>query len=99
MQDWLKNLISKIIFLLIGIAVGIAIGYIIHTPEKVEIPVPEIIYQDRHLRDSIYVVKDSIQEKIIYIEKNYNEEVSTILSNSDSTNLQFFTDYVENYNY
>ena len=95
MQDWLKSLISKIVFLL----VGITIGYIIHKPEKIEIPVPEVIYQDRHFRDSIYIIKDSIQEKIIYVEKNYDEEVSTILSNSDSANLQFFTDYIENYNY
>lgn len=56
------------------------------------------IEPERIIRDSIYIVKDSIQKKIIYLDKEYKEKVEEILSSSDSTNLQFFIEYINNYN-
>jgi hypothetical protein len=64
----------------------------------IEIPNVEILVKDSIFRDSIYIVKDSIIERIVYVEKNYEETVNNILSNSDSANIQFFTDYIERYN-
>lgn len=56
------------------------------------------IVRDSLIRDSIYIVNDSIVEKIKYIEKKYDEKVSTIMSSSDSILLCFFTNYIINYN-
>ena len=50
------------------------------------------------IRDSIYIVNDSIVEKIKYIQKEHKETISVILSNSDSANLYFFNSYIEKYN-
>lgn len=47
------------------------------------------IVRDSIIRDSIYIVNDSIVEKIKYIDKEYDEKVSTIMSSSDSINLCF----------
>ena len=56
------------------------------------------IVRDSIIRDSIYIVNDSIIEKIKYIDKKYNEKVSTIMSSSDSINVCFFVEYIKNYN-
>lgn len=56
------------------------------------------IMRDSIIRDSIYIVNDSIVEKIKYIDKKYDEKVSTIMSSSDSINLCFFSEYIDRYN-
>lgn len=99
MQDWLKLLISNIICLIVGLFIGAFI--VDEAPVEVpavEIPNVEVLNKDSIFRDSIYIVKDSIIERIVYVEKNYEETVNNILSNSDSANIQFFTDYIERYN-
>lgn len=52
---------------------------------------------DSIIRDSIYIVNDCIRTKIIYLEQKYDKETSTIMSNSDSANIEFFTRYLEDY--
>lgn len=47
--------------------------------------------------DSIYIVNDSIETKIIYVEKEYEKKVDTIINNSDSANYVFFSNYISNY--
>lgn len=99
MQTWLKFLISNIICLIVGLFVGAFI--VDEAPAEiptVEIPNVDVLNKDSIFRDSIYIVKDSIIERIVYVEKNYEETVDNILSNSDSANIQFFTDYIERYN-
>ena len=56
------------------------------------------IVRDSIIRDSIYIVNDSIVEKIKYIDKEYDEKVSTIMSSSDNINLYFFSEYIDRYN-
>lgn len=56
------------------------------------------IIKDSIIRDSIYIVNDSIVEKIKYIQKEHKETINVILSNSDSANLYFFNSYIEKYN-
>lgn len=56
------------------------------------------IVRDSIIRDSIYIVNDSIVEKIKYIDKEYDEKVSIIMSSSDSINLCFFSEYIDRYN-
>ena len=97
MRDWLKRLIVNII----SFAIGIIIGTLIVPKPIVNDGIPDFVDSlstDSIYRDSIYIVNDSIVERIIYLEKNYEENVSNILSNSDSTNLRLFTEYIEHYN-
>ena len=47
------------------------------------------IVRDSIIRDSIYIVNDSIVEKIKYIDKEYDEKVSTIMSSSDASICAF----------
>lgn len=97
MRDWLKRLIVNII----SFTIGIIIGTLIVPKPIVNDGITDYIDSlstDSIYRDSIDTVNDSIVERIIYIEKNYEENVSNILSNSDSTNLRLFTEYIEHYN-
>lgn len=97
MRDWLKRLIVNII----SFAIGIIMGTLIVPKPIANNGIPDSVDSlstDSIYRDSIYIVNDSIVERIIYIEKNYEENVSNILSNSDSTNLRLFTEYIEHYN-
>ena len=59
---------------------------------------PIILTKDHIIRDSIYIINDSIIEKIKYIEREYEEDTNVILSNSDSANIVYFTEYLEYYN-
>lgn len=97
MRDWLKRLIINIICFI----AGVIIGTLIVPKPAVNNGIPDYtdsLNTDSIYRDSIYIVNDSIVERIIYLEKNYEENVSNILSNSDSTNLCLFTEYIEHYN-
>lgn len=97
MRNWLKRLIVNIICFAIGVIIGTLI-----VPKPIATNgIPDYIDSlntDSIYRDSIDTVNDSIVERIIYLEKNYEENVSNILSNSDSTNLRLFTEYIEHYN-
>ena len=88
-----------ICYILIGL-LGVAVIYLIFPKEKISVVSPNIeeTIRDSLIRDSIYIVNDSIVEKIRYINKEYDKEVSNILSNSDSINLLFFSEYIECYN-
>lgn len=48
-------------------------------------------------KDSIRTVIDSTHIKIITNEKHYQERINTILVQSDSDNLVFFKNYINNY--
>ncbi len=74
---------AKVLF---GIFLGMTV-----LAEKQVIEIPKIEY------DSIYIINDSIVEKIKYIEKQYEQDVETVVSADDSINLCIFTRYIENY--
>lgn len=77
---------------------GLLIIYLLIPKKETAVsPVQEIV-RDSIIRDSIYIVNDSIVEKIKYIDKEYDEKVSTIMSSSDSINLCFFSEYIDRYN-
>ena len=48
-------------------------------------------------KDSIRTVIDSTHIKIITNEKHYQERINTIIISSDSDNLVFFKNYINNY--
>ena len=72
--------------------------YVSKRNSNLSTPNVQEIVRDSIIRDSIYIVNDSIIEKIKYIDKKYNEKVSTIMSSSDSINLCFFSEYINHYN-
>lgn len=51
-----------------------------------------------HDIDSLYIVNESIVERVKYIKQIYEKEVPIIMSNTDSSNLKFFVKYIKNYN-
>jgi hypothetical protein len=75
---------------------------IISAPQGIEnihknYPDVEIITKDSIIRDSIYIINDSIRTEIFYLEQKYDKETTAIMSSSDSVNLEFFTRYLEDY--
>lgn len=79
---------------------GLIIIYLCIPSRNPSISTPNVqeVIKDSIIRDSIYIVNDSIVEKIKYIDKKYDEKVSTIMSSSDSINLCFFSEYIDRYN-
>ena len=76
---------------------GLIIIYL-SAPKKNISPNVQEVVRDSIIRDSIYIVNDSIVEKIKYIDKEYDEKVSTIMSSSDSINLCIYAEYINRYN-
>lgn len=77
---------------------GLIIIYLSVHKRNPNTPNMQEIVRDSIIRDSIYIVNDSIVEKIKYIDKKYDEKVFTIMSSSDSINLCFFSEYIDHYN-
>ena len=75
------------------------IGYFYREDQKPSLPPPNIetITRDSIIRDSIYIINDSIRTEILYLEQKYDKEATAIMSSSDSINFEFFTRYLEDY--
>lgn len=92
-MNWKR--ISK---LSIVFTIGVFLGYWIRpTPKTTAVPNIEGVKNDSIIRDSIFIVNDSIKTKIIYLEREYDKEASTIMSSSDSANLSFFNEYISGF--
>lgn len=76
---------------------GIVVGYFFKGEPKIPPPNVEIITRDSIIRDSIYIINDSIRTEILYLEQKYDKETTAIMSSSDSVNFEFFTRYLEDY--
>jgi hypothetical protein len=84
---------------LIGALLVIAsffVGYLLHD-RKVVPSTPVTIIKDSIIRETIVKENEVIHLKIENVEKRYDQEVSTILSNSDSANFIYFSDYIRQY--
>lgn len=87
----MKLLIKYILIFLLGIIIG-------YTVKKDRIVLKyETNSKDSIFRDSIILINDSIVKELVYIEREYDKEISTIMSNDDSINMELFTRYLENY--
>lgn len=89
----MKQIIEWLLIFIIG---GL-LGYYLKPTPYPKIPTTDIISKDSIIRDSIYIVNDSISIKIKYLDKKYDEQTSNIMSSSDSININFFTEYINNY--
>ena len=84
--------------LFVAFIIGIVIGYFYREDQKPSLPPNvETITRDSIIRDSIYIINDSIRTEILYLEQKYDKETTAIMSSSDSVNLEFFTRYLEDY--
>lgn len=56
------------------------------------------IVRDSIIRDSIYIEVEKINEKIVYVEKQFTKDSGDIMSANDSTLFSTFSRYIEDYN-
>ena len=84
--------------LFVAFIIGIVIGYFYREDQKPSLsPNIETITRDSIIRDSIYIINDSIRTEILYVEQKYDKETTAIMSSSDSVNFEFFARYLEDY--
>ena len=75
------------------------IGYLIYDRKNFYNPQDtEEIKKDSIIRDSIYIINDSIRTEIKYIKEQYKKDSTDIMSANDSVLLDAFTRYIEDYN-
>lgn len=75
------------------------IGYLINDRKNFyRSPDIEEVKKDSIIRDSIYIINDSIRTEIKYIKEQYKKDSTDIMSANDSVLLDAFTRYIENYN-
>ena len=92
--------INKILIGSLLIIASFLIGYVLgkYNSEKIVIPsTPVTIVKDSIIREQIVQENEVIKWKIKNVEKRYDKEVSIILSNTDSANLIYFSDYIRQY--
>lgn len=77
------------------------IGYLLFG-NKTPIPQPEPVIievvRDSIIRDSIYIVNESIKTEIKYIKEQYTQDSVDIMSANDSVLFDSFARYIEDYN-
>ena len=76
---------KSIIKAILCIGFGVIIGYCLHK-EDTKIEFKEIT-RDSIIRDSIYIVNDSLENTIVYIETTHEKISNDIMSNTDSANM------------
>jgi hypothetical protein len=76
------------------------IGYLINDRKNYEPSVSksEELQKDSIIRDSIYIVNDSIRTEIKYIKEQHKKDSVSIMSANDSVLFDIFTRYIEDYN-
>ena len=92
--------INKILINIFLMIASFFIGYVLgkHNSEKIVIPsTPVTIIKDSIIREQIVKENEVIKWKIKNVEKRHDKEVSIILSNTDSANLIYFSDYIRQY--
>lgn len=87
---------KKYIIILTIIIASFLLGYVLGNTKVTVIPsTPVEIVRDSITRDTLYNENEVIKWKIKNVEKQYDKEVSTILSNTDSANFIYFSNYIE----
>lgn len=92
--------INKILIDIFLIIASFLIGYVLgkHNSEKIVLPsTPVTIVKDSIIREQFIQENEVIKWKIKNVEKRHDKEVSIILSNTDSANLIYFSNYIRQY--
>ena len=90
---------NKTILILICILEALVIGYLIKdsSEQAPTVQFTEVI-RDSIIRDSIYIINDSIRTEVKYIKEKYVEDSANILLADDSVLVDSFSKYIEDYN-
>ena len=87
---------KKYIIILTIVIASFLLGYVLGNTKVTVIPsTPVKIVRESIIRDTLYNENEVIKWKIKNVEKQYDKEVSTILSNTDSANFIYFSNYIE----
>lgn len=89
------------ILLVICLLEACLIGYLISNRNSSSVA-PEITTEetkrDSIVRDSIYIINDSIRTEIKYIKEQYKKDSTVVMSSNDSVLFDIFSRYIEDYN-
>ena len=95
-NKWLALCVT--VCLLEAVAIGFLLNERTHTPvPKPDVIIKEIV-RDSLIRDSIFIEIEKVRQETVYIEKEFSEDSAAIMSADDSTLLNSFSRYIENYN-
>ena len=92
--------INKYLYFIIIAIASFLFGYVLgkRNCKTIIQPTPPVeIVKDSIIREIIIQDNEVIKWKIKNVEKQYDKEVSTILSNTDSANLVYFSNYIRQY--
>ena len=93
--------INKILIGILLIIASFLLGYVLgcsKKPKEIVVPsTPVTIIKDSIIREEIVKENEVIKWKTKDVKKQYDKEVSIILSNTDSANLIYFSDYIRQY--
>ena len=93
---------SKKAWIIICIVEALIIISLLLAVTKPTVTSPDVItkeiVRDSIIRDSIYIEIEKINEKIVYVEKQFTKDSSDIMSANDSTLFNTFSRYIEDYN-
>ena len=92
----IKYLLIAFVIIVISFLIGFFVGY--NNRKEVIVPAtPVTIIKDSIIRDQIIKENEVIKWKVRDVKKQHDKEVSTILSNTDSANLIYFSNYIRQY--
>jgi hypothetical protein len=92
--------INKYLIITVVLIASFLLGYVLGCNNRKEIVVPSTpiaIIKDSIIREQIIKENEVIKWKVKAAEKQYDKEVSTILSNTDSADLICFSNYIRQY--
>ena len=80
---------------------ALVIGYLLNKPTP-PVNLPDVvikeIVRDSLIRDSIFIEIEKVKREIVYVEKEFTEDSTRIMSANDSTLYSEFSRYIEDYN-
>jgi hypothetical protein len=96
----LRTILSWLIKSLVLVGILSVINYFVLTRcvHSIKVPTSTEIVKDSLVRDTLYSIKDSTTSKITIIKETYEKEKATIMANDTTADMQFFTNYINNYN-
>ena len=81
---------------------ALVIGLLLNERNKVPVTRPDVIIEeivrDSIIRDSIFIEIEKVRREIVYVEKEFTEDSTRIMSANDSTLYSEFSRYIEDYN-
>ena len=93
---------TKKILLIISVLEALVIGYLLFNRQRPPVNPPDVvikeIVRDSIIRDSIFIEIEKVKREIVYVEKEFTEDSTRIMSANDSTLYSEFSRYIEDYN-